>query len=100
MSNLTKWMHRHLALTLMLPPLVAYWSLAHLLAWIITLAVIPSHLLAQKLYWACPFIPFIFRRLGPVSGALTRIGFEASYCINFYTRLLTIPIRQGLGVSH
>ena len=89
----TKWLRRHLALTLMLPLFAIYWALAHLLAWLITFTVIPSHLLAQRLYWACPFIPFIFRGMGPVAGAVARIGFEASYCINFYTRLLTLPMR-------
>ena len=49
-------------------------------------------LLSQRLYWACPFIPHIFRRMG-LMGLGPRLGFEASYSINFFTRLLTLPIR-------
>jgi len=39
-------------------------------------------LLASKLYWACPFVPFIWKRMGPIKGRALRIGFEASYTIN------------------
>ncbi|KAG1676354.1 hypothetical protein FOA52_001149 [Chlamydomonas sp. UWO 241] len=84
-----------LLLTAAIPICVVYWVLAHAAAWIITLLVIPSYLLAQKLYWACPFIPHIFKALG-AAGCCARIGFEGSYCINFYTRWLTLPIRRSL----
>lgn len=39
----------HAALTLLLPVLVAYWALAHAAAWALTLALLPSLLLAQRL---------------------------------------------------
>jgi len=38
--------------------------------------------LASHMYWACPFIPFIWKQLGPVRGCCLRVGFEASYAIN------------------
>ncbi|GAX76980.1 hypothetical protein CEUSTIGMA_g4427.t1 [Chlamydomonas eustigma] len=79
-----------------LPVLILYWLVAHLLAWIITFTVIPSRLLSRKLNWACPFIPQIWLHMGHFRGTATRIGFEASYCINFFTRLFTLPIRTGL----
>ena len=50
----------------------------------------------QRLYWACPFIPHIWGRMGPVGGWVARIGFEASYSINMWTRLLTLPLRPHL----
>ncbi len=50
----------------------------------------------QRLYWACPFIPHIWARLGPVAGTAARLGFEASHCINILTRLLTLPLRPHL----
>ena len=37
----------HVLLTLAVPLLVLYWLLAHLVAWLITLTVLPSHLLAK-----------------------------------------------------
>ncbi|GFH15574.1 sulfotransferase, partial [Haematococcus lacustris] len=52
------------------------------MAWLVTLNIWPSVLLARRLYWACPFIPHIFQQMGPVRGWALRIGFEASYCIN------------------
>jgi hypothetical protein len=39
-------------------------------------------LLAQRLYWACPFIPYIWAAMPLSQRWVLRIGFEASYCIN------------------
>lgn len=45
-----------------LPLLAVYWLAALLLGVTASLMVWPSLLLAQRLYWACPFIPYIWRR--------------------------------------
>lgn len=50
----------------------------------------------RRLYWACPFIPAIFRAQGLLAGTLARLGFEGAYCINVVTRLLTLPLRTSL----
>lgn len=49
-----------------LPLLAVYWLSALLLGVIASFMIWPSLLLAQRLYWACPFIPYIWRRwVGP-----------------------------------
>jgi hypothetical protein len=45
-----------------LPLLAVYWLVALLLGVTASFMVWPSLLLAQRLYWACPFIPYIWRR--------------------------------------
>jgi hypothetical protein len=45
-----------------LPLLALYWLVALLLGVTASFMVWPSLLLAQRLYWACPFIPYIWRR--------------------------------------
>ncbi|KAG2433221.1 hypothetical protein HXX76_008291 [Chlamydomonas incerta] len=87
---------RRLAVSLAMPLLVGYCCAAFGVAWLLTLTVLPSYVLAQRLYWACPFIPHIWARLGPVAGTAARLGFEASHCINILTRLLTLPLRPHL----
>eukprot|EP00210_Caulerpa_lentillifera_P001312 g1262.t1 len=57
--------------------------------------IVPSVLLAKRLYWCCPFIPYIWKTNG-VLGKYMRIAFEASYCINVLKRLYTLPLRQKL----
>ena len=52
----------------------------------LSLSLVWQVLLASKLYWACPFIPFIWKRMGPVKGCVLRLGFEASYAINTWVR--------------
>lgn len=85
---------------LLLPFVGLWWLLAFLAGWVLTFTIIPSALLAQRLYWACPFIPHIWGQCGPVRGILVRIGFEASYCINVVTRFLTLPLRRQLPAFH
>lgn len=49
-----------------LPLLALYWLSALLLGITASFMIWPSLLLAQRLYWACPFIPYIWRRwVGP-----------------------------------
>lgn len=85
---------------LILPFVGLWWLVAFIAGWLATFAIIPSALLAQRLYWACPFIPHIWGQFGPVRGFLVRIGFEASYCINVTTRFLTLPLRRQLPAFH
>ncbi|MEW5320275.1 MAG: hypothetical protein WDW38_011357 [Sanguina aurantia] len=85
---------------LILPFVGLWWLVAFIAGWLATFAIIPSALLAQRLYWACPFIPHIWGQFGPVRGLLVRIGFEASYCINVTTRFLTLPLRRQLPAFH
>ncbi|EFJ52044.1 hypothetical protein VOLCADRAFT_87176 [Volvox carteri f. nagariensis] len=87
---------QRLVMTLIMPLLALYCTAAFVVAWLSTFFVVPSYILAQRLYWACPFIPYIWRRLGPVAGTTARFGFEASHCINILTRLLTLPLRPYL----
>ncbi|GLC48240.1 hypothetical protein PLESTB_000074200 [Pleodorina starrii] len=87
---------QRLALTLAMPLMMMYCMAAFAVAWMSTFTVVPSYILAQRLYWTCPFIPHIWRRLGPLAGFAARIGFESSHCINILTRLLTLPLRPHL----
>ncbi|KXZ54517.1 hypothetical protein GPECTOR_4g582 [Gonium pectorale] len=87
---------QRLGLTLVMPLLMLWCVAAFGIAWMLTFTIVPSYVLAQRLYWACPFIPHIWRRLGPVAGTAARLGFEASHCINVLTRLLTLPLRPHL----
>ncbi|KAF5832241.1 P-loop containing nucleoside triphosphate hydrolase protein, partial [Dunaliella salina] len=91
----TRWMVC-CALPVLLPFCALWYALAFLIAWLITGLIFPSAMLASRMYWACPFVPFIWKRMGPVKGSLIRIGFESSYAINVYTRLLTLPLRPYL----
>ncbi|CAD7702472.1 unnamed protein product, partial [Ostreobium quekettii] len=77
----------------LLPLIALYYALAYLLACLLTMTVLPSLLLARRLYWACPFIPHIWASHGPVAGTCLRLGFETMYCINVLKRFLTLPIR-------
>ena len=52
--------------------------------------------LASRLYWAVPFVPYIWERIGGARGFFMRVGFEASYTINVVTKLLTLPLRPYL----
>lgn len=79
-----------------LPFFGLYYVLSYLLACALTLTVVPSVILAKKLYWACPFIPHIWRSHGAVAGTLLKLAFETSYSINVLKRLLTLPFRPHL----
>jgi len=85
-----------------LPLLAAYWLLALLLGVVASFMVWPSLLLAQRLYWACPFIPHIWRsqglrsKVGVVGSWLLRLQFEGAHCATVLSRLLTLPMRPHL----
>lgn len=51
----------------MLSPIVAPWL---------------SYILAQRLYYATPFALYALRAGGGAKAVMTRVGFEASYCMN------------------
>ena len=85
-----------------LPLFAAYWLLALLLGVLASCMVWPSLLLAQRLYWACPFIPYIWRspglrgKFGLVGSWLLRLQFEGAHCTTVLSRLLTLPLRPHL----
>lgn len=77
---------------LLLPFIGLYLLAARLLSLLAPLLVIPSVVLARRLYWAVPIGPAVWRR----RGALARLSFEASYCAHVTYRLLTLPLRPYL----
>jgi hypothetical protein len=85
-----------------LPLLAAYWLLALLMGLLASCMVWPSLLLAQRLYWACPFIPFIWQspavrsKVGVLGSWLLRLQFEGAHCTTVISRLLTLPMRPHL----
>eukprot|EP00882_Tetradesmus_deserticola_P013264 GHRQ01014068.1.p1 GENE.GHRQ01014068.1~~GHRQ01014068.1.p1 ORF type:complete len:420 (+),score=66.51 GHRQ01014068.1:481-1740(+) len=85
---------------LALPLLVGWWLLALLLAAAATFSIWPSLLLARRLYWACPFIPYIFAKLQRERGWLARwllqLQFEGAHCMTALARLLSLPLRPHL----
>jgi hypothetical protein len=84
-----------LLMPLLLPFIGLWYALSYVLAILGTMLIIPSLLCAKKLYWCCPFIPYIWKTTG-VLGNYLRIAFEASYCINVLKRLFTLPFRRKL----
>lgn len=56
---------------ILFPLFVVHYALATLLGVCAALLVAPSYLLAQRLYWACPFVPHIWRRYGLFLGEFT-----------------------------
>ena len=85
----------YVLMPLLLPFLAAWYLLAYLCAILGTLLIVPSVLLANRLYWCCPFIPHIWKSYG-LLGAFLKISFEASYCINVLKRMFTLPLRRKL----
>jgi hypothetical protein len=97
-----------------LPLIAVYWLLALLLGLLASFMVWPSLLLAQRMYWACPFIPYIWRspairaKFGVLGSWLLRLQFEGAHCTTVVSRLLTLPLRPhlpdfyllGFPVSH
>ncbi|KAI8470466.1 MAG: P-loop containing nucleoside triphosphate hydrolase protein [Monoraphidium minutum] len=89
------------AMPLALPLLLVYWAAALAAALGAALLVWPSLLLARRLYWACPFIPAIWRgpmrrRFGAAGSLLLRLQFEGAHCVTVVGRLLTLPLRPHL----
>lgn len=85
-----------------LPLIAVYWLVALLLGLLASWMVFPSLLLAQRLYWACPFIPHIWSsprlrsKFGVVGSWLLRLQFEGAHCATVVSRLLTLPLRPHL----
>jgi hypothetical protein len=85
-----------------LPLLAAYWLLALLCGMMASFMIWPSLLLAARLYWACPFIPYIWRspairgKFGVLGSWLLRLQFEGAHCATVVSRLLTLPMRPHL----
>lgn len=90
----------YLIIPLALPLLAAWWLLALLLAAAATFSIWPSLLLAQRLYWACPFIPHIFNSMrgkyGLLGSWLVRLQFEGAHCMTVLARLFSAPLRPHL----
>lgn len=78
----------------LLLPFIGVWLLlARILSIIAILTVIPSLILARRLYWAVPIGPRVWKERGRFRGLLAKIGFESTYCMNVVRRFLTLPLR-------
>lgn len=92
----------YLVIPICLPAIVCYWLACLLVAAAVTFTVLPSLYLAKQLYWACPFIPYIWGsnsvrgKYGVVGSWLMRLSFEGAHCMTVLGRLLTLPIRPAL----
>eukprot|EP00879_Flechtneria_rotunda_P005806 GHRR01006110.1.p1 GENE.GHRR01006110.1~~GHRR01006110.1.p1 ORF type:complete len:432 (+),score=93.29 GHRR01006110.1:312-1607(+) len=92
----------YLLIPCLLPIIGLYLLLALLLAVAVTFTITPSYLLARQLYWACPFIPYIWKsdnirdRVGVVGSWLLRVQFEGAHCITVLARLFSLPLRPHL----
>ena len=84
----------YLIFPLLLPLLLAWMLAARLLSLLAPLTLLPTWLLARRLYWAVPVVPHIWRQGGWCGRAL-RLGFEYTYCANTVRRLLTLPLRRA-----
>ena len=85
----------YLGMPFLVPFIAVWYVMAYVLAVLGTMLILPSVLLAQRLYWCCPFIPYIWKNYGPLGNYL-RVSFEASYCINVLKRFFTLPLRRKL----
>lgn len=86
------WAIDFVAIPLLLPFLCAWIILARLISFLAPFTIIPSIILAHKLYWAVPLAPAIWRGRR-FRGGFQRLGFEATYCMNVVRRFLTLPLR-------
>lgn len=86
-------MERQDALTLAALPLLGIWLLVARILSMLTPLLAPwlSYLLAQRLYYATPFAVYALRSGGGAKAILTRLGFEASYCMNGERRMVSEP---------
>ncbi|KAG7669455.1 hypothetical protein Ndes2526B_g05786 [Nannochloris sp. 'desiccata'] len=78
---------------LLLPFIGAWLILARLISLVAILTVIPSIILAKRLYWAVPIGPRVWKERGRLGGFLSRLGFESNYCMNVVRRFVTLPLR-------
>ena len=72
------------AATLAAMPLLLLWLLVARIVSMLTPMLAPwySYILAQRLYYATPFAVYALAQSGGAKAVFTRIGFEASYCMN------------------
>lgn len=84
-------MKRQDALTLAALPLLGLWLLVARVISMLTPLLAPwlSYMLAQKLYYATPFAVYALRNGGGARAVFTRLGFEASYCMNGERRVVS-----------
>lgn len=87
---------------LCLPVIAAYWVMSLLLATATTLLIFPSLFLAEELYWACPFIPYIWSSEAVISTVgvwgswILQLTFEGAHSITVLSRLMMLPLRPHL----
>lgn len=92
----------YVIIPLCLPAIALFWVLCLFIAAAVTWTILPSLYLAKQLYWACPFIPYIWNsnsvrgKYGMVGSWLMRLSFEGAHCMTVLGRLLTLPIRPHL----
>lgn len=92
-------LRNYVLLPALMPLLAAWWLLALAAAMCVTLTVLPSLLLARRLYYACPFIPHMWRsdsmrsRFGTLGTWLLRLQFEGAHATSVLARILTLPLR-------
>lgn len=65
-------------------PVLWLWLLMARVVSMLTPCLAPwlSYMMAQRLYYATPFAVYALAQSGGAKAFLTRIGFEASYCMN------------------
>jgi hypothetical protein len=96
------WVVSYIIIPLVTPVLLLYCTLALLVSLLVPWTILPSLFLARRLYWACPFIPYIWDnpavkgRFGRLGAALFKIQFEGAHCVTVVSRLLTLPLRRHL----
>jgi len=79
----------------LLLPFILLWLLAARLVSALAPLCFPlTIMLSRRLYWACPFIPCIWRQRGWFLGGIMKVGFEWTYCMNVARRFLTLPLRR------
>ena len=81
---------------LLLPFILLWLAAARVLSLLAPFTVLPSVLLARRLYEACPFLPVLFKQRGRLAGTAMRLGLEYNYCANVVRRLLTLPLRRSV----
>lgn len=79
-------------------PFLLLWLLVARLLSMLSPIVAPwlSYVLAQRLYYATPFALYALRAGGGAKALMTRVGFEASYCMNG-ARLGPVRVGQDRG---
>jgi hypothetical protein len=89
----SRFFFNYVGFPLLLPFIGAWLLLARLVSILAILLVIPSFILAKKIYWAIPLGPRVWKGRGRLQGFLYKIGFETNYCMNVVRRFATLPLR-------